>query len=322
MGYQDILANYSPLSVRTEQAKEKVAEIRRKFEAEELFQHRPITVYCAGSLGRGDIGKLSDLDLFILSGEDKDTISRLNEVEILSAAIRINRELDYKEFSNDGQFLKVYYKHALLDAVGDPKDDSQNSFTARMLMLLESTPVCNRLIYEEYLDTFIEHYFRDSRGKRSFRPLFLINDILRYWRTLCLNYELIRDDRTKPWRKKNINLKFSRMLTVFGTILPIVAKPVSTAECVKELSGMSPHQRLAFGLDHLADDTLTDEYQQLLESYEMFITWKEDLGSQINLEDDALDKRSREIARDFSDFIYKALSHQNIDSELKKYLVI
>ena len=46
---------------------------------------------------------------------------------------------------------------------------------------------------------------------------------------MCLNYELIRDDPKKPWRKKNINLKFSRMLTVFGTVLPIIAKPATTA---------------------------------------------------------------------------------------------
>lgn len=319
MNYTKILGQHKKLSERNERTEQKVNAIRNKFSNSKLFENRSITIYCAGSLGRGDIGSHSDLDLFLLSGEKK---SRLKEVEMLAAIININRDLNYQEFSNDGRYLKIYDKEAMLKAVGHPRDDSENLFTARMLMLLESRAICNDLIYEEYLDSIIEHYFRDSRGKQSFRPLFLINDILRYWRTLCLNYEQIRDEPNKPWGKKNINLKFSRMLTVFGTILPIVTKPVSKGECIKELTGMSPNQRLAFGLDCLKDNSLIENYKSFLDNYETFLSWKEKMGSQNKLDDHSLIIEAKQKAQEFSDFLYQALSNSAINNELRKYLVL
>ncbi len=143
---------------------------------------------------------------------------------MLATAIDINRELKYESFSNDGEYLKIHSLDYMLETLGAPQDDSENLFTTRMLLLLESRCVFNEPVYDNAISTILDHYFRDNRGKASFRPLFVLNDILRYWRTLCLNYELTRDDPDKPWRKKNINLKFSRMLTIFGTVLPLIAK--------------------------------------------------------------------------------------------------
>lgn len=321
--YTDCLHNHQPLKIRGKRAQEKLVAIRSEFdEMEELLASHPVTIFCAGSLGRGDVGKLSDLDLFILSKTPESKKCRLWEVEILASIIDINRKLGFKEFSNDGQYLKFYAVDEMLKAAGSPMDDSENLFTARMLLLLESKPICNDLAYEEYIDSVIEHYFRDSRGKRTFKPLFLINDILRYWRTLCLNYELIRDDSSKPWRKKNINLKFSRMLTVFGTLLPLVSKPVSSMECVKELTQKTPNERLAYGLDQLGDGSLLDDYSTFLDIYEEFLHWKETMGSAQQLDDEELVQRSRDQARAFSDFIYKAITHPTIDKDLVKYMII
>ena len=321
--YIDIYKSHQPLQTRNLNALNQLEKIREKFsDVPDLIQNKPISIFLAGSLGRGDVGKLSDLDLFILSNEEEIDTCRLQKIEILASIININRDLGFKEFSNDGQFLKFYSTKEMLNAVGSPSDDSENLFTARMLLLLESRPVCNHLVYEETIDRVIEHYFRDSRGKRTFRPLFLINDILRYWRTLCLNYELIRDDPSKPWRKKNINLKFSRMLTVFGTLLPLVAQPATTGECVKELTKLNPNERFALGLDFLNDKSLSDEYRQFLDFYEEFIKWKENLGSAQQLDDKELDKQSRTNARKFSDFIYKVITHGNLDQEYVKYMVI
>ena len=72
----------------------------------------------------------------------------------------------------------------MLEALGGPQDDSENLFTARMLLLLEARCVCNQPLYDDIVDKILKHYFRDSRGKSTFRPLFLLNDLLRYWRTL------------------------------------------------------------------------------------------------------------------------------------------
>ncbi|MEW8655433.1 MAG: nucleotidyltransferase domain-containing protein, partial [Candidatus Thiodiazotropha endolucinida] len=255
-----ILNQNKALNQRKETANKRLEEIRLKFDNNgDIFRDKPLSVFCAGSLARKDVGKLSDLDLFILSGEEVSKRSRLEEVEILSAIIGLNRELGYKSFSNDGEYLKVYSEKDMIKALGAPRDDAENLFTARMLLLLESCPVCNSSQYEQFLDETINHYFRDSRGRKSFRPLFLLNDILRWWRTVCLNYELVRDEPGRPWRKKNINLKFSRMLTVFGTVLPLIAKPMKHAEDLREIAVLTPHERFARGLDVIGDESLKDD---------------------------------------------------------------
>lgn len=59
-----------------------------------------------------------------------------------------------------------------------------------MLLLLEGRPLANDDLFDQVLLETIGFYFRDfAKHREEFRPYALINDILRYWRTLCLNYE-------------------------------------------------------------------------------------------------------------------------------------
>jgi hypothetical protein len=308
---------------RLENANTRLTSIREEFnKCSELYEKNEACVFCAGSLGRGDVGSNSDLDLFILRKDSGVNSSRLNDIEMIAKSIDINRRLKYDSFSNDGQYLKVYQINEMLKALGAPYDDSENLFTARMLLILESQPLCNNELYEYALDQILEHYFRDSRGKKSFRPLFLLNDLLRYWRTLCLNYELIRDDPARPWRKKNINLKFSRMLTVYGTILPLISKPMTKATQVKNLIKLSPHERFAYGLSLLNDMSLLEKYTCFLHDYEAFLSWKETMGSKSELSDNVLDKKSRSTAKRFARYMYNVLMHDEIESDLRQYLVL
>ena len=95
-----------------------------------------------------------------------------------------------------------------------------------LLLLLESQPVYNEPLYEELLERVIESYYRDYHDhERTFRPIFLINDIIRFWRTLCLNYENRRNRPPEDGREQhkfhldNFKLKFSRLLTCFSAII-------------------------------------------------------------------------------------------------------
>lgn len=320
--YSEALRHHESLRNRRDNASSKLNDVRSAFTGSaKLATPDAYTVFCAGSLARGDIGSHSDLDLFLITLHDEEDRNRLDEIENLSVAITISRSLGFGAFSNRGQYLKVYSLPELLRTVGSPKDDSENCFTARMLTLLESRCVFNDALYADVVERIIEKYFRDSRGKKDFIPLFLLNDILRYWRTLCLNYELIRD-LPAPWRKKNINLKFSRMLTVFGTVLPLIAGPLSTREHVRTLVLLTPHERFAQGLDRLKDDGLVGDYVEFLDDYERFIGWKEEMSSDAATPSDVLDREYRLAANRFSDFIYAAVTHRSIAPNFRKFLVI
>lgn len=316
------LLGHEPLRRRRKDADDKLAQVHNRLkERKDLFQDREVAVYLAGSLGRGDAGKLSDLDLFLITTKPDSERKWLEDLEILSFIIQMNECLGYGPFSNDGEYLKVYSLDKMLETLGAPQDDSENLFTARMLILLEARCVCNQPLYDEIVDKILKHYFRDSRGKSTFRPLFLLNDLLRYWRTLCLNYELVRDNPDRPWRKKNVNLKFSRMLTVFGTILPLITKQIYDTDSAREFVELSPNQRFAEGLDFLEDDEINEKYGAFLDDYEGFLCLKEAMEDNQEISQDQFDE-IRHAALRYSDFIHRALTHRKIEPEYTRYLIL
>lgn len=297
-------------------AEKKITEISRQFSDSLAFKTTNPTVFCAGSLGRGDIGGKSDLDSFIISDRE---VKRLEKYRLYAAVGRIHENLKFPAPSNDGEFLKVYELDDMKAKTGEPKDDSENLFTVRMLLLLESRPLFNTPLYDQCIRDIISHYFRDSRDGANFKPIFIINDFLRYWRTLCLNYERLRDGE-KPWRKKNVNLKFSRMLTIFGTVLPIIVKDLSSTDELIALSNKTPLERLVEGLDGLNDERLAEDFKTFLEHYEQFLKWKDD--PQIEKKLASIKDEINQAAQQFSGFLYRALNHPNIDADYRRMLVL
>ena len=318
----DQLLGYEPLKRRQEDADGRLARVHDLLkERKDLFQDRKVVTYLAGSLGRGDVGEFSDLDLFLITTKPDSERKWLEDLEILSFIVQTNERLGYGPFSNDGEYLKIYSFEKMLEALGAPQDDSENLFTARMLLLLEARCVCNQSLYDDIVDRILRHYFRDSRGKNTFRPLFLLNDLLRYWRTLCLNYELIRDNPDRPWRKKNINLKFSRMLTVFGTVLPLITKQIYDVDTAREFVVLSPHRRFAEGLDFLEDDDVNEKYRMFLDDYEQFLCLKEVMEDNQEISKEEFNQ-IRRVASRYSNFIYRNLTHPKIEPEYTRYLVL
>ena len=76
------------------------------------------------------------------------------------------------------------------------------------------------------------------------------------------------------------------------------------------------------GLDILDDKSLLQKYDQFLNDYESFLSWKETMESEGALMNNEFDEKSRESAKRFSDFLYTVATHSCIESELKKYLVL
>jgi hypothetical protein len=191
-----------------------------------------------------------------------------------------------------------------------------------MLLLLESRVLFNSAQYSEMRDQILDQYFRDERGKASYRPLFLLNDVLRYWRTLCLNYEALRHDAGRPWWKKNINLKFSRMMTVFSTVAALTVPEIHCKADFAPDCDRAPIQRLALALDELNDDALLPRFRDYIDDYENFLRWKEDRGFDTRAKEEDFKQSVRSTAERSSDFMYDVLTHSNIPRTRRKYLVV
>lgn len=242
--------------LRSEHSKTRLGSLISSFEkSPEIGKLDGICVFCAGSYARLEASEHSDIDLFFVSKKSRSSYGESYNVPIIrmmSEVVRIGDELGFPRFSNDGQYLKILHLEHMLNTLGGHEDDYSNNFTARLLMLLESKPIFNESVYLEIIDQIVDSYYRDyPTHKDEFRPNFLINDITRFWKTLCLNYENKRNQRDVAEEKRikqkirNFKLKFSRLSTCFSSIAYLTALdiPVSKSSVI-EMVGMTPSARL------------------------------------------------------------------------------
>ena len=168
-----------------------------------LNNYPGLAIYAAGSYARGEASEYSDVDLFFIHNDSAGEIEdpRLKGIRVLSAVIReIEDGMEFPAPSNDGQFFNILTLSEVRRHLGGAEDDYKNHFTARMLLLLESSPVYGVADYNYAIESMIESYLRDYEDHAvDFRPTFLANDIIRFWKTLCLNYEHRRNQQDEAW---------------------------------------------------------------------------------------------------------------------------
>ena len=321
------------LESRQEYAQTRLTEVRKAFD-EKLDRSRAddLCVYVTGSYARMEAAPSSDLDLFfVCSGsEDGEKLSVVESSLLNSSVINVCRQLDFPEFSKGGEYLSVHYLKDILKRLGSPRDDYLNHFTARMLLLLESKCLFNDILYAETIDNIINAYWADyHEHEKDFRPIFLVNDILRFWRTLCLNYEHNRDrlnnsdEKKRKAHLKNLKLKFSRMLTCYWSIMEILSVDGAVGPgAMTEIVQRTPMQRIMnLAKKNLNVSSIVDD---IIEDYSWFL---EVTGRS---EEDVLkwigDKKKRDKAfsraRKFGRNIHKMIEELPFDQEKMRYLVV
>jgi len=94
-----------------------------------------------------------------------------------------------------------------------------------MLLLLESVPVSGQEVWEACRNEVLERYL--ARGLKSHRPpRFLLNDLVRYWRTICVDFEgkhpLGGEGGDQKWVTRNAKLRTSRKMLFAGGLIPVL----------------------------------------------------------------------------------------------------
>lgn len=216
-------------------------------------------VYATGSFGRLEAGKLSDLDLFVVveadaENEEKRLLNNVDEIKLKYQIIKVAEQNGLPKFDGGGKFLASHTVISYTKWLGSSEDDYRNTLTGRMLLLLESQVLIGESTYEKTIRNVISKYFRDFEGhEENFLPSFLFNDILRMWRTFCVNYEFYRKDGDSRNKIKNLKLKFSRMLTCYSAIVYLLAMYSKNStvrpDDVREMVSLTPTRRL----ERLAD---------------------------------------------------------------------
>ena len=89
-----------------------------------------------------------------------------------------------------------------------------------MLLLLEGEWIFNEPAFKDVRDRLLRKYLYD-RPEEGKICMFLLNDIIRYWRTICVDYEHKANTEDKVREPRLIKLRFSRMLLYASGVLAI-----------------------------------------------------------------------------------------------------
>jgi predicted nucleotidyltransferase len=317
------------------ETKRRTDELKTHLREAEALCSGKACVYMTGSFARGEAHIFSDLDLFIV-GQDsggKRELKRLDEIRIKADLIEATQKLHIPEFSGDGRYLEHYTLHELTGTLGKPEDDVTNTFTARLLLLLESQPLLEAGVYDKVTEEVIGPYWQDYVDhKNDFTPAFLANDILRLWRTFCVNYEARtarQPEQEKAKRKlKNYKLKYSRLLTCYSAVLYLLATHTQNHTVNPEdavlMIGMTPTQRLEWILAQPSLKNAHEKVAGLITAYEEFLT--NTAQSEAELVDRFLD---REVSRgyfnraaQFGDQIFEVIEILGQRKQLHRLLVV
>ena len=325
------------IQARRDSASQRLSQLEQSLSEAAKLAEGKAAVYVTGSFGRGEASSHSDLDLFIvgksLPSDNKQgrALKRLDEICVEADLVRAIAKLGFPPFSGDGEWLAHYTIPDLIGKLGTPHDDVLNTFTARLLLLLESRALIGVDIREQAINETIDAYWRDyEKHKSDFVPAFLTNDILRLWRTFCVNYEARTKSEPAEQRAKrklkNYKLKHSRLLTCYSALLHLLAvfaaKGTVDKEAAVAMTRLTPMERIA--ALPAADAIAVECKAKLVACYEKFLL--ETDASESDLLDRFMDaERSRAYsldAREMGDAVHDLLQIVGADSRFYRLLVV
>src|SRR5580700_10614058 len=211
---------------RAEQAREKMS----KSLTEMNFVSGDTSVVAFGSLASDEFTDESDLDWTLLVDGQADS-------DHLHTAQAIRKKLTlagFKEPGRTGMFGNTTFSHGLIHLIGG-EDDTNRNTTQRILLLLESRGINSGETdaYGRVLTGVLNRYLEEeanlvqAQAKLYKVPRFLLNDIVRFWRTMAVDFASKQRAREgEDWGLKVSKLRMSRklifasgLLTCFGCYL-------------------------------------------------------------------------------------------------------
>jgi len=187
------------------------------------------TVVVCGSLARLEATTESDLDFLIIYPRLPGEAVRKQTREKVNAAIGGVRFKDAKgktrSFSlpnPEGAFAEDVLDTTLREQLGS-KDEHYDQIARRLLILLESAPLWNPRYHERLRDHLVTDYSKEVLADPSKEFVLLINDLIRYFRSLCVHYHSQKEDESEQdkWPLRNVKLRHSRLMMYFSLLLSI-----------------------------------------------------------------------------------------------------
>lgn len=183
-------------------------------------------VVFVGSWGRREVTTGSDNDFYVLVPDEQTEIS-----ETLLGQVRLALTQEESEFreanaefrgpGREGTFGKVVSLPHLTGRIGR-NHDTNNNFTQRMLLVLESVALHNPEFHVEARNAIVDNYL-EAPIKANQPPRLFLNDVVRYWRTVCVDFVgKMRERRGQGWGLRNAKLRTTRKVLFASGLLPLL----------------------------------------------------------------------------------------------------
>ena len=238
-----------------------------------------------GSLARGEFTVDSDLDWAIMIDGRAD----LRHLDIVHALKPRLKDAGFKVPGPTEVFGGLVFSHELIHAIGGDEDTNKN-MTRRLLLLLElaavgaegSKEVHGRII-NGILNRYVEedaNFIAANRRKNKI-PRFLLNDVVRFWRTMAVDYvNKYRARAGEKWALRNIKLRMSRKLLFVSGLFMCISwalngeksdeRPFVVQELVSHLRDWTqkpPLESLAAIVERFAPSLASDVF----DAYDQFL---------------------------------------------------
>jgi hypothetical protein len=192
----------------------------------------------------------SDGDLIIILSDKVDLDSKDAE-EAYEFVVKKLNTINIERPNAKGVFRNPTNIKSLTDSIGK-MDEKYEIFSKRLLLLLETQPVYNDDQYIEVIDNIIDRYAKNFvETKPTKEWTFLLNDLIRYFRSLAVNYQFSFNDNSEvgKWGLRNVKLRHSR-LVMYSGLLMLLGESSKEREnkigWLKQRLKMTPLERIAW----------------------------------------------------------------------------
>ncbi len=200
-------------------------------------------------------------------GSDFDYLVILGHVEVDPGRIQLYRQaaeeglrsIAAESPGRSGLFGVAISGTELVNTIG-LDTDSNLHLSRRVLLLEESIALNANEAWTRLVGAVAARYLYEEHRDAPHVPRFLLNDVVRYWRTIAVDYQ------AKRWEEiagKKWGLRYAKLLTtrklVFAAMVatlfaPIVLDQPVSAEMLRDQCALPALARLAQLAPHLGDD--------------------------------------------------------------------
>ena len=229
------------------------------------------TVAVSGSLGRMEKTAHSDLDLIVVLEDDAAGCDVLAE----AAYVQVRQSLQSLGLCaprEDGIFARPSSQATLCDPLrrGTIAEDPE-VFGKRIQWLLDCQPIYGFAAYDRLFDAVLDWYAVVTGDPLRDEPAgYLINDLLRYFRAICVDCQWRGRDDPGSWRLRNLKLLHTRLVSCGALLVSLGAstRAGQKEDWLRRQLRFTPLERLArvFQL-HDQGGALS----RILERYERFL---------------------------------------------------